>query len=480
MQIVDAILFWANATPAHPAIIRPHALQSYRMLADAIMAAAGHFASSELDPAKPVAVAIEDPARMLVACFGLLHAGFSVAPVSPGLLQHLPITGADMLVSEHGGLVWPDHTTILFNDAWMGAHARRAETRPAALPGRDGNIIFFTSGSTGKPKMVVHTPQARAQRIFHSRTAMFADFQRALVVPSLSSSFGFHRVSEILYAGKTVYFAAFGQPALLLATLYDVDMMFISTQQAIALAEIQEKNTHFRLSGLKAIRVGGGMISRQGVERLKVNLCRNVIIAYSSTEAGTVAMAPHDMIAQVPEAVGSLMPEVKVEIVDAAGALQPIGAEGFVRVQTPLFNALAAADVPDPGAEAKWYYPGDIGRLTDNGVLCIAGRREDVLNRGGVKLATNEFEQFLCAAPGVRDAGVCSVMGETGFAEIWVGVVLEEGANMGDFQRHIESDQKFSGNIDKMFVVEEIPRGENRKLQREQLQAMLKSIVDEN
>jgi hypothetical protein len=30
-----------------------------------------------------------------------------------------------------------------------------------------------------------------------------------------------------------------------------------------------------------------------------------------------------------------------------------------------------------------------------------------------------------------------------------------------------------------MFVVEEIPRGENRKLQREQLQAMLKSIVEE-
>src|SRR2546421_680921 len=61
MQIVDSILFWANAMPAHPAIIQPHGVQSFRMLADAIMAAAGHFARSELDPAKPVAVAIEDP-----------------------------------------------------------------------------------------------------------------------------------------------------------------------------------------------------------------------------------------------------------------------------------------------------------------------------------------------------------------------------------------------------------------------------------
>jgi acyl-coenzyme A synthetase/AMP-(fatty) acid ligase len=478
MQIVDSILFWANATPTRPAIIQPQGVHTYRMLSDAIVAAAGHFARSELDPAKPVAVAIEDPARMLVACLALLHCGFCVVPAHKGLLDHLSMTGADTLVSEHGALVWPDHTTILFNDAWMSAHVRPAKTRSATLPGRDGDIIFFTSGSTGKPKMNVHTPQARAQRIFHSRTATFADFQRALVVPSLSSSFGFHRVSEVLYGGKTVCMAAFGQPSLLLANLYDVDMMFISTQQAIALAEIQEKHTHFRLAGLKAIRVGGGMISRQGVERLKINLCRNVIIYYSSTETGTVAIAPHDMIAEIPEAVGFVVPDVKVEIVDAAGVTLPIGAEGFVRVQTPFSNAVAGS--LDAGAESKWHYPGDIGRLTDNGVLCIAGRREDVLNRGGVKLATTDVEEFVLAAPGVRDAGVCSIMGEGGFSEIWVGVVLDDSADMGQFRRHIESNQNFSGNIDKMFVVEEIPRGENRKLQREQLQVMLKSIVEED
>jgi 2,3-dihydroxybenzoate-AMP ligase len=475
LQIVDAILFWANATPSHPAIIQPHGVQTYRMLGDAIMAATGHFVRSDLDPARPVSVSIDEPARMLVACLGLLHAGFSVVPCSQHLLQHLPVTGADTLVSEHGGLMWTDHTTILFNDAWMSAHTRDAETRPAALMGRDGNVIFFTSGSTGKPKMVVHTPQARAQRILHSRTSTFADFQRALVVPSLSSSFGFHRVCEILYMGKTACFAALGEPMLLLTSVYDIDVMFLSAQQAISLADAQEKGARFRLPSLRAVRVGGGMISRQGVERLKINVCRNIVVAYAATEAGMVAMAPHEMIVQIPEAVGFVMPEVKVEIVDAVGAVLPIGTEGFVRVRTPFSIALAA----DAGDDSKWYYPGDIGRLTENGVLCIAGRREDVLNRGGVKLATTDIEQYLLSAPGVRDAGACSVMGEMGFAEIWVGVVLEDGADMGDFRQHIESDLKFSGNIDKMFVVEEIPRGDLGKLQREQLQAMLKSIVEE-
>src|SRR5262249_14593784 len=290
MQIVDSILFWARATPAHPAIIQPHGVQTYRVLANAIMAAAGHFARVELDSAKPVAVSIDDPAGMLVACLGLLHAGFSVVPCSQNLLQHLPSTGTDTLVSEHGGLVWTDHTTILFNDAWMSAHARGTETRPAASPGRDGDIIFFTSGSTGKPKKIVQTPQARAQRIFYSRNSTFADLQRALVIPSLVSSFGFNRVSEIFYAGKTACFAAFGQPTLLLADRSGNDLMFASVQQAVALAEIQEKNTHFRLQGLRALRLGGGKVSRQGVDRLKQSLCRHIIVAYAATEASTVAI----------------------------------------------------------------------------------------------------------------------------------------------------------------------------------------------
>jgi acyl-coenzyme A synthetase/AMP-(fatty) acid ligase len=482
MQIVDAILFWANATPARLAVIQPQGVQTYRMLADAIVAAAAHFARSELDPSKPVAVAIDDPVRMLVATLGLLHAGFIVAPASRGVLEHLALTGADTLVSDHGGLVWTGRTTILFNEAWMSVHTRRSGASAVAPPaaGPESNMIFFTSGSTGRPKMVVHTPQARTLRIRYLKDLTIVDFQRALVVPSLFTTYGFYTASAMLEVGKTVCFAPVGQPTLLLANVYEIEVMVASTQQALALTELQEKGARIKLPSLKALRTGGGMISRQGADRIKRNLCRNIIVAYSATEAGAMALAPHDMIMDIPSAVGFVVPGVKVEIVDAAGAVLPLGSEGFVRVQTPLTHALAVARKPDQSAESHWYYPGDVGWLTDSGVLCIAGRHEDLLNRGGVKLATSDVEEFLLAAPGVRDAGVCSVMGEVGFAEIWVGVVLEEGTDMGPFRQHIESNERYGRNIDKMFVVEEIPRGENRKLQRQELQAMLKSIIEDD
>src|SRR5262249_14412454 len=268
MQIVDAILFWANATPARPAIIQPHGVQTYRMLADAIIAAASHFARSELDRTKPVAVSIEDPARTLVAILGLLHAGFSVVPVQGRLLKHVPLTGADTLVSEHGGLVWTDRTTIMFNEAWMKGHVRRSEAVPAA--GREGDMTFFTSGSTGRPKMVVHTPEERAHRIRHLKDLTIVDFERALVVPDLASTLRFYTSIAILDSGKTVCFAPMGQPILLLANLYGIEYMVASTQQAIALAELQEKGGRVRLPRLKALRIAGSMISRQGIERLKL------------------------------------------------------------------------------------------------------------------------------------------------------------------------------------------------------------------
>src|SRR5262249_35978115 len=194
-------------------------------------------------------------------------------------LEHLPATAASTLVAERGGLVWPDHETISFDPSWTNTGRVRANARSAGARGRrDGNTIFFTSGSTGKPKMVLQTEAARVQRMLYSKITLFADFQRVLIIPGLSSTFGFNNALEILYAGKTLCYANQGQPTLYLANVYDVDMIIASPQQAFALAEIQEKITRFRLPALRGVRIGGGLITPQGAEKLKVNLSRNIIM----------------------------------------------------------------------------------------------------------------------------------------------------------------------------------------------------------
>jgi acyl-coenzyme A synthetase/AMP-(fatty) acid ligase len=197
-------------------------------------------------------------------------------------------------------------------------------------------------------------------------------------------------------------------------------------------------------------------------------------MTYSSSEAGVVAVAPHDAIEHIPNAVGFVIPGAEVQIIDAQDNILPDGTEGFIRLRTAL--SLANSEV---GGANVWFYPGDIGWLIAEGVLCIAGRKGDVLNRGGVKLSVTDFEDFLRSCPGVTDAGVCTLMGASGFEEVWIGVALKPSADIGALRKSIEADANFGTNIDKLFTIDTIPRGALGKIQREELKKMLESIAED-
>ena len=53
-----------------------------------------------------------------------------------------------------------------------------------------------------------------------------------------------------------------------------------------------------------------------------------------------------------------------------------------------------------------WLDTGDLGHLDADGYLFLAGRADDVINRGGEKIYPREIEDLLLAQPGVRSAAV--------------------------------------------------------------------------
>jgi acyl-coenzyme A synthetase/AMP-(fatty) acid ligase len=476
MHIDDMVYFWARTMPKRPALIQPDGIVTYRALAQGIESAAETFGRGIPDRTKPVTVSLVSPAKMLIAGLGLLRAGFDIIVASKNEFAHIPPGDSNTFVLERGEQTVSDRANVFFEESWLevGAAAPHVNRPLGRSATRKADIFFFTSGTTGRPKRVVRTQQAWDQRILFNGTAAFADYDRALLMTGLASAFGFTRAYEVLYAGKTLCFAPQGQPMLWLVNTYDIDLIIASPQQALALAELQEKVTRYPLAALRAVRIGGSILSREGIERIKRHLCRNVILAYSSTEAGIAALAPHDMIANIPNAVGFLIPEAELQIVDAQDNVVPTGSEGFVRLRTAQF--LANFQIEDADT---WYYPGDVGWITDEGVLCIAGRKGDVLNRGGVKLSLIDFEDFLRSCPGVVDAGVSMQMGASGFEEVWSGIVLEPAADIGTLRQKIEENENFGTNIDKLFVVEAIPRGILGKIQRDELKKMLQSISED-
>src|SRR5262249_51248818 len=162
MNIVDMLSFWARSRPQHLAIIQPDLKLNYQQFASAIEAAAEQFARSGLDQSGAVAVAISNPAKMLVASFGLFRAGFSVVPAKQSLLEYLPSVGVTAFVGERDGVTFSGGTNLLFDDRWLSIPS--SQSKPLQQrKNPDVDLILFTSGTTGKPKPVVQTEAAWEQ-----------------------------------------------------------------------------------------------------------------------------------------------------------------------------------------------------------------------------------------------------------------------------------------------------------------------------
>jgi O-succinylbenzoic acid--CoA ligase len=93
------------------------------------------------------------------------------------------------------------------------------------------------------------------------------------------------------------------------------------------------------------------------------------------------------------------------------GVVMRIGAGGLIELSGPML-ASGYRDRPKESAAAfagGWFHTTDLGRLTHDGRLEVLGRVDDVINTGGVKVATAAVERVLAAQPRVAQACVVGV-----------------------------------------------------------------------
>ena len=99
-----------------------------------------------------------------------------------------------------------------------------------------------------------------------------------------------------------------------------------------------------------------------------------------------------------------------VEIVDQHKQPVAAGEPGLVRVRTALMSHAYDGTAPGKASghfDGDHFFPGDIGRLFDDGLLAIEGRAGDTFNVGGWKVNAAELEAKLAFLPGVDDLVTC-------------------------------------------------------------------------
>jgi acyl-CoA synthetase (AMP-forming)/AMP-acid ligase II len=122
-----------------------------------------------------------------------------------------------------------------------------------------------------------------------------------------------------------------------------------------------------------------------------------------------------------------------------------------------------------------WLDTGDLGHLDQDGYVFLAGRSDDVINRGGEKIYPREIEDFLAAQPGVWSAAVVAaqdeVLGERPVAYVvpagpWRGHEMEEA-----LRQACEAALPRAKRPTAFFLVHELPLGPTGKVARHRLRA---------
>jgi acyl-CoA synthetase (AMP-forming)/AMP-acid ligase II len=154
---------------------------------------------------------------------------------------------------------------------------------------------------------------------------------------------------------------------------------------------------------------------------------------YGATEVGVLASTfPHGDEG-VPDAVGRIVPGVQVEIVDPDGAPLPAGAVGEIRARTPQMTTGYVDDVELTRRHYRggWFHSGDMGAITEGGVLRYLGRCDDMMSLGGFNVFPAEIERVLDEHPAVK-ASAAFPLRSPSFGEIPVAAVeLRAGGGVG-------------------------------------------------
>ena len=169
----------------------------------------------------------------------------------------------------------------------------------------------------------------------------------------------------------------------------------------------------------------GSLLSRALSERVRARMCSNLLLAtYGSTEISPVAAAAAHKIADIKGAVGYLAPWVSAQSVDDANRPLGAGLEGRIRMRshTCVDGYLGNAEESQKFFQDGWFYPGDLGMITEDRLLVITGRENAVINLGGDKVNPETIEAVLASFPGVLHAAAFGRPDDLGVERIWAFV----------------------------------------------------------
>ena len=397
---LDALLAAAaKRHGAREALAGERALSYAELLAEA-KAVAATLRQAGLARDEPLHVRVSNHPLDFVALFGAWLAGGVVVPVhrSSPALATAQIAARTLARLEWDALA-PDPIKRL---------ADAAPPPRAILDG--GALIVFTSGSSGAPKGTVLSHRAFAGKLEANQSRLaFGAQDRTLLVLNITFSFGIWvALLTLLQGGRLRPLEKF-VPAQFLGQLHAEAITRVAVVPTMMRALILDHPAAAlaRPSALRTVMIGGESLGKGLGDTLRALFApADLVDIYGLTETSTsdFFLMPADA-ARYAGCIGRPAPGVRYRIRGDDGSPVAPGEVGELCISSPfLMNGYLGQPELNPIDAEGWLATGDLACERDPGVVEIAGRRKELIVRGGNKIAPQEIEFALSAHPKVAAA----------------------------------------------------------------------------
>ena len=419
-----------------------------------------------LDPAAPAA----ETSRVLGVARPAAVVGSSPAAGSP--LRH-SVDGLDVLpliqppgdVAESGSVASPG--------ASAGAGAGDPGTRGS------GGIFLCTSGSTGTPKGIVLSEG----QLCHVAASVASAHRLTPADRGYCSLPLFHVNAEVvgllatLRAGACLVLDSKFSRRRFWPVINERRITWVNAVPAIITVLALEPAGVRAPRRVRFVRSASAPLPPSVLLRFESAFGVPVVETYGMTEAASMITAnPLDGPRKPGSAGRPAGTELRVVPAAGSGADRcPPGEVGRVQIRgRGVITEYASGGRPGVIDAEGWLDTGDLGQLDGDGYLFLAGRSDDVINRGGEKIYPREIEDFLLAQPGVQAAVVVpipdDVLGQRPVAYVvpaWQGAEVAEALHKAcdaGLPRHKHPDP--------IHVVAELPTGPTGKVARKALREL--------
>jgi acyl-CoA synthetase (AMP-forming)/AMP-acid ligase II len=456
---------------------------------------ASELAAAGCGPGGRVAVVLGnrmESVATLIAIFRTERTLVTISPLQPAerLAADLVASGADYVLAPQS--LWAER---VFADAVaeLGGSAFSVDgsevvTRSAATrDARDGDaaiaIEMLTSGTTGPPKRV---PLGRKQlEVSLSAALRHNDRPDVRDKPPLTGAVGMVTLPIVHIGGLWALLQALvaARPIVMLErfsldgwhnAIKDHKPILIGLPPPAIREVLNSDIPREDLASVRAVNSGTAPVDPVLVDGFLERYGIPILITYGATEfAGAVAgWTLKDFHASWTEKKGSVgrpFPGVRMQVIDEGGTVLPPGQSGRLQV--------ASAQVAD--SAERWVTTSDLAHIDEDGYLYIDGRADDVIVRGGFKIAPETVVRALRSHGAVADAAVAGLPDDR-LGQIPVAAVELKSAMTAtgdELRAHCRASLTPYEVPAQVFVVDELPRGAALKVDRRRLVATLEKLT---